>query len=104
MNIFDSMHNCPHCNEPSISFWQKQCLGPIKRIRCSECGAGISVFWPAALVAVAWAGSIPVVALFIYIETNLLLAIAYVPVGFLIMSLYYHYVLPLRVRRLPGEY
>lgn len=42
-------HLCPHCAQPTISVWTKQCLGPARRIRCSECSGVVKVPWSAAL-------------------------------------------------------
>ena len=38
-------YSCPNCREKSISFWQKQFAGPLKKIRCKSCNALISVSW-----------------------------------------------------------
>jgi hypothetical protein len=34
---------CPACHEPTISFWQKHTIGPMRKIQCSSCGAFIGV-------------------------------------------------------------
>lgn len=34
---------CPACHEPTISFWQKHTLGPLRKITCARCGTGIGV-------------------------------------------------------------
>lgn len=34
---------CPACHEPTISFWQKHTLGPLRTITCAHCGAAIGV-------------------------------------------------------------
>jgi hypothetical protein len=38
-------YNCPSCGEKTISFWQKQFTGPLKKIKCKNCDALISVSW-----------------------------------------------------------
>ena len=38
-------YNCPKCDEESFSFWQKQFLGPIRRVHCRLCGASVGVPW-----------------------------------------------------------
>lgn len=47
------MYRCPSCGAPTITFWQKQLLGPAKTIRCSNCNARISVSWTAGLLYTA---------------------------------------------------
>ena len=34
---------CPACHEPTISFWQKHTLGPLRKITCARCGATIGL-------------------------------------------------------------
>ena len=36
-------YQCPSCQQPTISFWSKQSLGPGRTITCPGCGAGLSV-------------------------------------------------------------
>jgi len=45
-------YKCPNCNEPTISFWTKQFLGPARSIRCRNCEAKISVGWKTSLISV----------------------------------------------------
>ncbi len=37
------MYNCPNCNQPTISAWQKFTLGPLSYTECRNCGFRISV-------------------------------------------------------------
>ncbi len=37
------MYNCPNCNQPTISAWQKFCTGPLSYTECRNCGFRISV-------------------------------------------------------------
>jgi len=39
------MYNCPACGNPTFSFWQKQFLGPLRKIECQSCGVAVSVPW-----------------------------------------------------------
>jgi DNA-directed RNA polymerase subunit RPC12/RpoP len=34
---------CPACHKPTISFWQKHTIGPMRKIQCSHCGSFIGV-------------------------------------------------------------
>ena len=36
---------CPSCGAKTISFWQKQFSGPLRKIKCSSCGVAVSVPW-----------------------------------------------------------
>ena len=36
-------HKCPNCNQPTIPYWKKATIGPLKKIKCVSCGALISV-------------------------------------------------------------
>lgn len=44
-------YNCPNCDEPTISYWRKQFLGPARSIRCSSCNAKISVSWASGFLS-----------------------------------------------------
>ncbi len=37
------MFKCPNCKNKSISKWSKFFLGPIRSIKCSQCGCRISI-------------------------------------------------------------
>ena len=39
------IYRCPSCGKDSFSFWQKQSLGPLRKITCRSCGARVSVPW-----------------------------------------------------------
>lgn len=36
---------CPSCDAKTISFWQKQFSGALRRLKCSSCGVAVSVPW-----------------------------------------------------------
>lgn len=45
------MYECPWCERKSFSFWQKQSLGPIGTMKCSNCTRRVSVSWGRAHLA-----------------------------------------------------
>ena len=36
---------CPNCQQPTISFWRRQIIGPTAPAVCSNCGAEVAVTW-----------------------------------------------------------
>ena len=36
---------CPHCGNPSMTFWSKLSLGPARKLKCRSCRKPVSVFW-----------------------------------------------------------
>ena len=36
-------YECPKCGARSFSFWRKQLLGPLRKVKCTNCGASVSV-------------------------------------------------------------
>jgi hypothetical protein len=53
------LYACPHCDQPCISFWRKQALGPATSATCRSCGKAVSV-GPGALMTM-----LPILAAFI---------------------------------------
>ena len=47
------MYNCPHCNAPTVTFWQKNTLGPARSIECSSCHGKVTVPWLAAMSCIS---------------------------------------------------
>lgn len=44
--------NCPHCEEPGISYTQKMFLGPARRTSCKLCHKKIGVPWISFILGV----------------------------------------------------
>jgi hypothetical protein len=36
---------CPHCQQPTISFWRRQIIGPTAPAECPNCHAEVFVTW-----------------------------------------------------------
>lgn len=53
------VYACPHCQQPCLSFWRKQALGPATSAKCKSCGKAVSV-GPGALLTM-----LPIVAAFV---------------------------------------
>lgn len=45
------MYACPWCSKESFSFWQKQSLGPARKLTCAHCSRPVSVCWERAQIA-----------------------------------------------------
>jgi hypothetical protein len=58
-------HHCPKCNQPSFTFWQKQLLGPLKKVSCSSCGARVSVPWGISVLIIVVASTVVSVGPFV---------------------------------------
>lgn len=52
------MYACPWCEKGRFSFWDKQSLGPARKLTCRRCKHPVSVNWDRAQLA-----AIPAVAL-----------------------------------------
>jgi hypothetical protein len=45
------MSKCPWCDTDSLSFWQRQTLGPLFPKKCSNCSNYFRASWPSVLVS-----------------------------------------------------
>ena len=59
------MCKCPWCEKNSLSFWQKQTLGPILPRKCPNCSNYVLASWPSVLTAISLA-LVPVMAGLVY--------------------------------------
>ena len=92
---------CPHCNQPSFTFWQKQVLAPGRKKRCRRCNAMISVgrarFLPQLLLAAAF----PIVVIVGFLEFGIVGGVGLAVLMIALGSVYQHYVVTLVVRSTP---
>ena len=100
--------DCPHCNNPTISWLRKQFLGPARTISCPECAAEISVSWrsiyPTIVVLIVMFATLS----YFRQELRHLLGIEYattfVALPFLLaFAIYHHFFVPLEVRVRPSS-
>ena len=97
--------NCPHCNNPTISWWRKQFLGPARRIRCPECSAKISVArkssYPAIVASVIAFVSVGYFGAEIRRLVGFAGATTLITLFLLVLGIYHHFFVPLEVRARP---
>lgn len=98
--------DCPHCNKPTISWWRKQFLGPIRGTRCRECDAEISVSWKSSYPSIV--AVVVVFASLMYFgpEIRGFFGFAYATslsaLPFLLaIGIYHHFLVPLVVKARP---
>ena len=92
---------CPHCNEPSFTAWRKQTLGPARKIKCSACGARVSVSTLHSIPAILMATAIPIGVGLAGLKYGWLSAAAVLVIFSVILISYYHFFVPLVVRSKP---
>ncbi len=94
---------CPNCQIRTISAWRKQFIGPLRKIRCPDCKAQISVSWPQSILLGFIAWLLPVVWFVTLVEGGVLLGVFVALVTLILVGLYQHHLVPLTVRSLPEE-
>ena len=97
------MHECPNCKEPTISALRKQFVGPLRKIQCSNCKAQISVDWLHSIVISLFVLIAPILFLIIMINYGLLSAAGFAIASTIIVGVYQHLVVRLKVRALPDH-
>jgi len=95
------MYECPWCSRKAFSFWQKQTLGPMRVMRCSQCNRQVSLspfraqVAGAPLVALGLLGMITGKVIFGTFAAVLLGAWVGLTVGLLVTVPLYHWFVPL---------
>ncbi len=95
------MYECPWCQNKSFSFWQKQGLGPHRKIPCRSCRREVSVPWTAANLAMipVFLGAVIGLYAFGYVFESKILALAGgfvgVAIGMILTAPIYHRFVPL---------
>ena len=97
------MLDCPNCKKPTISAWRKQSIGPLRKVRCPNRNAQISVGWLHSVVFGALTTLIPVVWLIVFIESGMIQAVAVVVLSLVAIGAYQHFLVPLKVRALSED-
>ena len=92
---------CPHCDEPSFTFWQKQVLGPGRKKRCRRCGALVSVSRAHAIPLLLLSAAFPVVVIVALLQYGLAATVGLIVLMLLVGALYQHHFVPLVVRSEP---
>jgi hypothetical protein len=92
---------CPHCNEPSFTAWRKQTLGPARKIKCSVCGARVSVSTLHSIPMILMAMAAPIGIGLAGLKYGWLSAAAVLVISSVILISYYHFFVPLVVRSKP---
>ena len=92
---------CPHCNQPSFTFWQKQVLAPGRKKRCRRCNAMISVSWARFLPQLLLAAAFPVVVIVGFLGLGIVGGVSLVLLLIALGSVYQHYFVTLIVRSTP---
>ncbi len=94
---------CPNCGSRSITYWQKQFLGPGRTIPCRECGARISVSWLHFLPILLAVAAFPVLSAFGLLEHGLGVFLGVAAILLLVVVIYQHYLVSLVVRSKPDQ-
>ena len=95
--------NCPNCETPSFSVWQKQFLGPGRTIACKECGARISVSWMSFLPILLLVAAFPVISAFGLLQHGIAKFLGVAALLLLAVVIYQHFMVPLVVRSKPEQ-
>ena len=74
-------HNCPHCNEPTISKWQKLNSGPLFPAKCKKCNGLSAIERKSSLLWLAVFTTVPILFILPIFEFGILIpAICYLTV------------------------
>jgi len=97
------MLDCPNCKELSISAWRKQFIGPLRKIRCPECNAQISVGWLQSIILGIIVCLLPIVWLIVFITSGALRAGVIAIFSMIVVGVYQHFLVPLKVSSFPED-
>lgn len=97
------MLECPNCEKRSISAWRKQAIGPLRKIRCPNCKAQISVGWLQSVVLSVVVWLLPLLWFIVLIEEGLLKAAIFAGLALIVIGAYQHFFVPLKIRSLPED-
>ena len=96
------MLNCPNCNERSISAWRKQYLSPLRKIRCPNCSALVSVGWLKSIIPGMIGGILPIAWLMVLLCFDSFLAANVFGILVIVaLGVHHHFFIPLKVRAPP---